>query len=380
MEHIDKYSAGHYTASLLMEKNVPANGKEKITGDEEVGGPEIKQGLPAAVTDRVELSGGGTGIVSEDDITNLLWKLRNENPDVTILVQEREEEVNLKQLAARLGKGRFVVVTRDFLDRMKLNTDEFEHCKNILTDTIHKIARTGDELVSAGTWLDGKTKKEWSVSAGRESAAELNKNCSLFNSMAKAGSGMSAETLYRKSNPVSYRTSGQYASLARAGSKAEVQKVLGDVHRSISSLSLIVSLGDEKESIKARKAISSLKKLLSRGRKKISRLEKEEALNCRKKKAERNRKEKEVLKIRLEMKKKRAARYGADARLKQEGISDTYYIMSGVKSRRYEEKYRDSYVDGAGIPGNDPGVTGPVGGGETGFSASDVVVSDGGSF
>ncbi len=156
--------------------------------------------------------------------------------------------------------------------------------------------------------------------------------------------------------------------------------MLGDVHRSIGNLRLAACFGDEEERTKADRAIRSLQKLLARGSRKIRRLDRESSLKLQKKHAEKARKEKKVLQIRLEMKKRRAARYGADYSLVREGLADTCYILGTGKHRSWEEERAAQEIAGAGGIGDGMGSMGGDGGGEGAIDASDVVISDGGSF
>ena len=156
--------------------------------------------------------------------------------------------------------------------------------------------------------------------------------------------------------------------------------MLGDVHRSIGNLRLAACFGDEEERTKADRAIRSLQKLLARGSRKIRRLERESSLKLQKKHAEKARKEKKVLQIRLEMKKRRAARYGADYSLVREGLADTCYILGTGKHRSWEEERAAQELPGVGGIGSGIGSMGGDGGGEGSIDASDVVISDGGSF
>ena len=131
--------------------------------------------------------------------------------------------------------------------------------------------------------------------------------------------------------------------------------------------------------MKAGRAIRSLQKLLARGNRKIRRLDRESSLKRQKKHAEKARKEKKVLQIRLEMKKSRSARYGADYRLVREGLADTCWILGAARHRTREEMRAKQALPGEAGIGDGLGFTGLDGGGEGSFHASDVVISDGGS-
>ena len=88
----------------------------------------------------------------------------------------------------------------------------------------------------------------------------------------------------------SYSTAGGYARLAGAFTKGQVQTVLGETHRNIASLRMAASLGDSRQREKAQASIASLQSLIRRGKRKMKKLDEENRLKIRKKRAERHRK------------------------------------------------------------------------------------------
>lgn len=320
--------------------------------------------------------------VSEEAVLDYLQGLKKDYPGVTILIQDREDTGDLKQLAASLGKGRFLVVTTEFLERMGLDEREYERCKAELKNMADWLALKGNTNVSEGVYLDAEDKKTWVVPAtGKQSSGQNMKFSGTGSLLPGLENGVrKSEIDVRKHISVSYATSSHYGSLARAGTKGEVQKVLGDVHRSIGNLRLASCFGSEEERVKAGRAIRSLQKLLARGNKKIKRLDQESNLKLKEKHAEKERKEKKVLQIRLEMKKRRAARYRADYGLVQEGHADSFYILGAGKHRTWEDERAEKEIQGMGAMGDGFSSPGLEGGGAVSFDASDVVISDGGSF
>lgn len=325
------------------------------------GGNAAKEAVGAGTSDTVAFGAEDRGPVSEEAVLDYLRVLEKDYPGVTILIRDREEVRDIKQLAASLGKGRFLVVTTDFLKRMGRDAGEYERCKTVLKETVRGLALGGSANASEGACLDTAGKKTWAAPASGKQKLE-------------------SEINVKKASVSSYATSGHYGSLARAGTKGQVQKVLGDVHRSIGNLRLAACFGDEEERTKADRAIRSLQKLLARGSRKIRRLDRESSLKLQMKHAEKARKEKKVLQIRLEMKKRRAARYGGDYSLVREGLADTCYILGTGKHRRREEERAAQELPGTGGIGGGIGSMGGDGGGEGSIDASDVVISDGGSF
>ena len=212
---------------------------------------------------------------------------------MNVVIWERECS-RLRTVEAALEKGQFLVVTRDFLDRMGRDAGEYERCKAVLKETACRLAQGGSASVSEGVCLDASGKRTWVVpAAGKQDSGPKEDNTGDTGLPGSPGKqSWESEWNLRKTSAASYAVSGHYGSLARAGTRGQVQKVLGDVHRSIGNLRLAACFGDDEERMKAGRAIRSLQKLLARGNRKIRRLDRESSLKRQKKHAEKARKEK----------------------------------------------------------------------------------------
>lgn len=329
--------------------------------------------------DIAELSSDWNPSISETAISDLFDVLSKDYPGITILSWKQGGVHDIKQMAAELGRGTYLVVSREFLERMAGSREDYETCKTALTEALRRLSSEGKGMEARGVYL-GETKAvSWYVpeqterDAAKKMADALKKKLPSSSGSLESGPQKPSDNDYRKRVYVSYSSLNHFSGLARAGSKGEVKKVMSDVHRSINNLRLAAVYGDEKERVKAGRAMRSLQKLLARGSKKIRKLDQEELLGVRKKHAEKARKEKRVRQIKLELKKRRSARKGADYGLIREGLSYQYMILGDRRSRRdYELKLPG---DNAGF--YDGGFT-DAGAGMSGgmeFTASEVVIS-----
>ncbi len=330
--------------------------------------------------------------VTDSAVSDLFDILSKNYPEVVILAENQSGTRDVRQIAAELGQGTYVVVSQEFLARMGRSREDFEKCRTALTEALRRLSSGGKEFFSQGTYLTGSKAVSWQVpkqqgndiketleakvAAEAKKIAEALKQAGAGAALSSNGSGLGANQPAKKENGsrivVSYSTMEHFSSMARAGSKGEVKKVMSDVHRSISKLRLASVYGDEKERLKARKAMRSLQKLLARGSRKIRKLDQEELLAIQKKHAQKARKEKRVRQIKLEMKKRRSARKGADYRLIREGISDTYRILGSRDDRREYELEREMNLDFSGGVSMDAGAAAGAG---IEFTAAEVVVS-----
>lgn len=343
-----------------------------------------REGISASQAQRrnrdiAELSPDRNPAIPETAISDLFDILSKDYPGITILSEKQGGSHNIGQMAAELGRGTYLVVSREFLERMARSREDYETCKNALTEALRRLSAGGKGMEAQGVYLSETKAVSWYVperpenNAAKKMADALNKNMQLPSGGLETGVQKPSENDYRKRVYVSYSSINHFSGLARAGSKGEVKKVMSDVHRSINNLRLAAVYGDEKERLKAGRAMRSLQKLLARGSKKIRKLDQEELLSVRKKHAEKARKEKRVRQIKLELKKRRSARKGADYGLIREGLSDQYLILGDRRSRKDYEPT---------LPGENAGLYGggftDAGAGMSGgmeFTASEVIVS-----
>ncbi|WP_125140342.1 hypothetical protein [Clostridium transplantifaecale] len=338
--------------------------------------------LPAQILRRnrdiAELSPDRDTSVSDTAISDLFDILSKDYPGITFLAEKQSGTHNIRQMAAELGRGTYLVVSREFLERMARSREDYDACRTALAEALRQLSAGGKDMEARGIYLSESKAVSWYIPEQSETDAAKKMADALKKNMANSSGGPESwaqkpeENDFSKRVHVSYSSMNHFSSLARAGSKGEVKKVMSDVHRSINNLRLAAVYGDEKERVKAGRAMRSLKKLLARGSKKIRKLDQEELLGVRKKHAEKARKEKRVRQIKLELKKRRSARKGADYSLIREGLSDQYMILGDRHSRKdYESKFPGENVDFYG------GFTDIRAGMSVGmeFTASEVIIS-----
>ena len=129
------------------------------------GGNAAKEAVGAGTSDTVAFGAEDRGPVSEEAVLDYLRVLEKDYPGVTILIRDREDVRDLKQLAASLGKGRFLVVTTDFLKRMGRDAGKYERCKTVLKETVRGLALGVSANASEGACLDTDSKKTWAAPA-----------------------------------------------------------------------------------------------------------------------------------------------------------------------------------------------------------------------
>lgn len=345
---------------------------------EGLGGEGIyKEQEAAPALDQVELSGR----VDDENRTLLVQKaledLKEQYPFLSLWIDEGNQRGNLSGLAAGLGCGTHLVVSRAFLDRMGSSTEEFSKCSSILSGAAKKLAGADGTLMASGAYIGRNNANFWAVKSP-VSRLEGQKQKQSSSSPFSAKKEEKKESFARKAGvSASFQVSRHYSKLAGARSKGEVQSVLSDVQRSIGNLQMTALYGDDEEKVKASRALKSLRKLLGRGGRKLSRINSQELTAQRKKRAEKRQEKKKAEAARLELKKKRIASKGADYSLVREGRADEAYIRGYRQERKrwYESELNWAAVDTLPAACGEAQAMPDGIEGEAGFAASDVMVT-----
>ena len=338
--------------------------------------------------DRVQWSGSAGQPDLKAHALRLIEELKQRYPGITIWVAEEGDRANL---AAGLGEGLHLVISREFLDRMQGSRDGFDTCSRVLAQKVSELAaKAGNEAswggaghgAAMGVFLGKDYSWSWAAAA-REHDPSADKRpfedmlaadqAKVMGDMMGGSSGNTGavRVICRKS----YNVSDQYRKMASARSSGQVQQVMGDIQRNIVRLKMASVYGDDEQRVKANRAVRSLQKLLGRGGRKIRRLNREKLKQCAKKKALERNEEKKSRKLELEL--KRMARKGSDHALVKEGMADEAYIRGYRRYRGIGDDYGPVPMAGEiGVPVM-PGGMDVCGAGETGggINPGDVVVS-----
>ena len=340
--------------------------------------------------DRVQWSGSAGQPDLKAHALRLIEELKQRYPGITIWVAEEGDRANL---AAGLGEGLHLVISREFLDRMQGSRDGFDTCSRVLAQKVSELAaKAGNEAswggaghgAAMGVFLGKDYSWSWAAAA-REHDPSADKRpfedmlaadqAKVMGDMMGGSSGNTGavRVICRKS----YNVSDQYRKMASARSSGQVQQVMGDIQRNIVRLKMASVYGDDEQRVKANRAVRSLQKLLGRGGRKIRRLNREKLKQCAKKKAREQNEEKKSRKLELELKRMRSARKGSDHALVKEGMADEAYIRGYRRYRGIGDDYGPVPMAGEiGVPVM-PGGMDVCGAGETGggINPGDVVVS-----
>lgn len=252
---------------------------------------------------------------------DFLEQIEQEYKDISILVGQSADRNSIPRLAAGLGKGTYLVVSEEFLERMGNSKEEFMKCKTAMTQILEKLSGDAGKYLSHGAVLGEKNITPWSVPIPEKEEVKF----PVPESGKETGYGFSTidewkhKFTYKCNN---YSAAAIYSRLAGAATKGQVSSVLGEAHRNMGSLRLAAALGNDKDKAKAQAAIGSLQKLLVRGKQKMRRLDEETLTKIKKNRAQKKNELKRARQMKLELERKRSRRNSADSALRAEGMLD----------------------------------------------------------
>ncbi len=318
-----------------------------------------------AIKDWVEFSKEWPGMNSTGGIMKVIDRLKEQYPSIHVEIDNKERNGQLSGLASELGTGTHLVISQSFLERMGSSTEEFGRCSSVLAGIAKQLFCQTADCQASGAYVDQSGAEFWTVGNRQEEGREKQKSLSGFSGLSDMISEKNTISSKLMSRSTVISVSRHYSRLAGARNKGQVRTVMEDVQRSISSLQMTAAFGDDEEKVKASRALKSLRKLLARGSRKISRLNKEELATLKKKRAEKKQAVKQAEQARIEIKKKRASRSGSDHRLVLEGLADEAYI----RGYRHYRQLNDSQ-EGIQMPGFLP-ADGTAGAAEISIPAAD---------
>lgn len=341
--------------------------------------------------------------ISEDWESQVNWfaetqkvisNLQKSFPGVQILYSGSQlNQKDLANLAASLGKGSHLILSEDFLKQMTSGSEGFEKGKAALTNALSALAsKEGNPAAPGkGAYLEVDQKMSWTLNEPKKKEEvpkpkwqqDAEHAQSMLEQMKKAQEeAKERKDKFRvKTSPASYWTAESYAKLASAGSKSSVRGVMGEARRNISSLKMAASFGDTDERAKARAAIRSYETLLMRGNRKIRRLNEEELVRLRKKRAEQKEQKEKALALKMEINRQKTKRRSADRMLVEEGkLYDRNGIFYGShKHNKYDPRDEYDQLSTGYIPSVPAAGGPPVGdmnmGAAGGFTAADVTIT-----
>lgn len=317
---------------------------------------ETRPKLDSTAANRTDYTDLSSEWATKDSAGNLVDELlsafRKNYPELDIYIADKLDKNSLPDAAAALGDGTHLLISREFLDEMKSSQESYQKGKSILIKLLGQLSANGSTNRAQGVYVDKnealfwsaqKQKPEVTTPAGTPDKgphADADSPPSLIEQLWKTqeSAQKTYSEMYKNKTKVSLRSiSSSFANLSAARTKGQVQSVIAKTQQNISTLRLASALGDNEERMKARAAIASMQKLLQRGGRKIRRLNEEELVRLRQKRAQRQQEQQRELQLRIEREKMRARRQSADGAIKKEGELEE--LNQAMRFSRYNKQH-----------------------------------------
>ena len=308
-----------------------------------------------------------------------LATLQKDFSKVHIVIGTGIDADNLAATAAGLGSGKHLIISAEWLEQMGADAESLEKGKTILRQVLSQLSKDSEGLLAQGAYVGEDEVRMWAAKEPAFGQEEKDDPYAEEKRVIEQMNKMTEElALLLYSEGAAFSVSGLYAKVAGASSRGQVQSAMGEARRSMASLRMVASLGNQKEQAKARSAISSIQKLLVRGSRKIRRLNEEELTKIKKKKTA---EKKKAEKLKVELQKKRNARKIADRGIAVEGhLADVNHAFQ-FRNRDEEERYLNYSPYAAPADISMPVDTIAVGADFSGgIAAADITVSEAVSF
>lgn len=305
--------------------------------------PETPDSRKEIAKDELTLSQGWPKqTVLRKAVIDELATLQKDFSKVHIVIGTGIDQDNLAAMAAGLGKGKHLIISAEWLEQMGADAESLEKGKSILRQVLTQLSKNSEGTLSQGAYIGETDVRMWAAKetgSGQgekdDPFAEEKRVIEQMNKMTEEMKAAKNKSRIKVSSSA-FSVSGLYAKMAGANSRGQVQSAMGEARRSMASLRMVASLGNQKEQAKARSAINSIQKLLARGSRKIRRLNEEELTKIKKKKET---EKKKTERLKAELQKKRNARKIADRGIAMEGhLADVNHAFQ-FRNRDEEERY-----------------------------------------
>lgn len=352
---------------------VPAT--ERFSKDRRPGTVLPDGSTPAPQTDYTDLSSEwNLESSSESLIKQALAAFQEKYPGIQIVITEGLKSEDLSAVAASLGEGSHLILSKEFLEKMGSSQSFYEKGKSAIIKLLNQLSATSDTFRAQGAYIGKDEISRWSAPKMSVPEDTSNKAYTPPGLAAMKDTSIS-KRLYSSKKSSLKMISYSFTRLSGARTKGQVQTIMADTRRNISDLRLSSCFGDSAERQKARAAIASMQKVLQRGSRKIRRLNEEELTTLRMKRAQRKQELEKALALQIERRKMQAKRRSADASIRKEGqLEELNQAFRFHKYNKYQlEKERESL---ASVPelsvSSDPAPISPESGT---LSAADISIS-----
>ena len=264
---------------------------------------------------------------------DMLESLQKTFPNISIVQGNASDSASLQALAQSLGPGKHLVLSSEWVEQMAQGPEAFEKgCQTLL-----RLLRSLRASDATGIYVGEKTATSWTYSAKSSAEERIEQAQNLLRWFAEMNAPKEEKKCpWLQEMPRNYSTKSKYARVARASSVGQVNMIISDIQGTINDLQGVAMSGSDKEAAQARRAIRSLRALITRATRKISYLQAEQLLKAKKKRAEQEQRQEKANMLRQLYSKQHRKRRRADQATATGGVT-----QRPLPSRRCKNPYNN---------------------------------------
>lgn len=247
---------------------------------------EVKKSISNGITDynNFDMSLCNADIIDYKNLTQLtLENLAKIHKDVNIYIANAKGVSNIRNIASSLGAGKHIVLSQEFIDKMGIDAESYNKCKQILDGTMKQLSEANFEVKSIGACVDENGITFWNTvedKKGVNTTPESNDNIiDMMKKMQQEMDDLKNKFKIINTNSAFNAPMEVYSKLARAKNTAEVKVVASAARFKITRLKSMLRDCEDADKRKIKAAIRQLDKAITRAYRKVQDLSKEDNLN-----------------------------------------------------------------------------------------------------
>lgn len=301
--------------------------------------PQASAGFPGHGDDRVELSVGVNMDSGSATLETTAARLRNLFPGINMTFASLNEN-DIASYAAAAGGGLHLTLSESFLEAMGRDEESFQAGVLLIHDAIGQLAdKVGQKLsegrpvIGAGVVIDENGVSTWTSSPPKDERVEDLKR--MIEQLEESRKRM-LEKMRKQKKTIDANPRELMARLVRAEVQQGARDVLIAANHKIFTLRIAAAAGDQYDQNKVRAALANLQRVANRARAKIRRLDEEQTIRSREKRAQRERELKRMRELRAELYKRKSKRRNRE----YAQLFESYGPRNLRKDRDEEEELR----------------------------------------
>lgn len=283
--------------------------------------------------------------------------------NINIYISKYTNKNDIVNIASSLSKGKHLVISKEFIDKMGTSEDAYNKGKEIIEQSLKVLSSSSFEsmygIKSVGAAIGDESINFWiahekaNIPLDDASAKSLQSDLlDPIKEVEKQGEELKRKLKTMKKSSNFKIPMDVYSKLANARNKSEVMSVVSIARSNIAKLRNLLRDNSESEKIKIRATIRQLEKAITRSYRKIKDLSNEENLSSERKKAKIKEKERLAQHKNEELNRRRAIRRIREKAQIDEANPLYYYPQMFLNRKEDEQESSIGAIEPLGLSTN----------------------------